>query len=175
MLTYANVRRVHLGVDLGNRRMSDEALRLIAEVCTRAAAGDLESRLPSLGDSGPAAEARNALNHLLDMSDAFVREAGAASLAAAEGRFHRRILTSGLQGAFRTAAEEISASIEAMSQSAARLDEATAARMSLADELENAVLHVSEQVATAATEMGASANGLADFARSAVTEAERGL
>ena len=58
---------------------------------------------------------------------------------------------------------------------AERLAGATAARVALADELENAVLRVSEQVATAATEMGASANGLADFARSAVTEAERGL
>jgi len=37
------------------------------------------------------------------------------------------------------------------------------------------VLTVSEQVATAATQMGASANGLADFAREAVADAERGL
>jgi methyl-accepting chemotaxis protein len=45
----------------------------------------------------------------------------------------------------------------------------------LADELESAVLTIAEQVATAATEMGASANGLAEFAREAVSEAERGL
>jgi methyl-accepting chemotaxis protein len=155
--------------------MSDEVLRRIAEVCRRAAAGDLEARLPSLGDSADAVDARRSLNNLLDMSDAFVREAGAASAAAAEGRFHRRILTRGLHGAFRSAAEQISASVEAMSRSADRLAEADAARVALADELENAVLRVSEQVATAATQMGASANGLADFARSAVTEAERGL
>ncbi len=155
--------------------MSDEVLRRIAEVCRRAAAGDLEARLPSLGDSADAVDARRSLNNLLDMSDAFVREAGAASAAAAEGRFHRRILTRGLHGAVRSAAEQISASVEAMSRSADRLAEADAARVALADELENAVLRVSEQVATAATQMGASANGLADFARSAVTEAERGL
>jgi methyl-accepting chemotaxis protein len=45
----------------------------------------------------------------------------------------------------------------------------------LADELESAVLTIAEQVATAATEMGASANGLAEFARDAVSQAERGL
>ncbi|WP_433297256.1 methyl-accepting chemotaxis protein [Actinoplanes sp. CA-030573] len=155
--------------------MDDQVLAGITEVCRRAAAGDLEARLPPIGDSATAEDCRHALNNLLDMSDAFVREAGAASAAAADGRFHRRILTRGLRGAFRGAAEQISASIEAMSRSADRLAEANAARVALADELEHAVLRVSEQVATAATEMGASANGLADFARAAVTEAERGL
>ncbi|GAA0508958.1 hypothetical protein Ade02nite_62440 [Paractinoplanes deccanensis] len=155
--------------------MADEVLSLITEVCRKAAAGDLEARLPSIGDSPEAVAARNAINGLLDTSDAFLRESSAASAAAAEGRFHRRILTRGLRGAFRTAAGEISASTSAMSENAARVAEAAAARIALADELESAVLTVSEQVATAATEMGASANGLADFARDAVTEAERGL
>ena len=155
--------------------MADQVLVLIADVCRRAAAGDLEARLPSIGDSPEAVAARTAVNNLLDTSDAFVREASAASAAAAEGRFHRRILTRGLRGAYRIAAEQISASTVAMSRTAARVAEAATARVALADELESAVLTVSEQVATAATEMGASANGLADFARAAVTEAERGL
>jgi methyl-accepting chemotaxis protein len=150
-------------------------LAVLTDVFLRAANGDLEARVPPLGDTDEAIEARAAMNHLLDMSDMFVREAGGASSAAAEGRFHRRVLGCGLQGAYGRAAQQISASIDAMSRSADRLAEATAARVALADELEHAVLRVSEQVATAATEMGASANGLADFARSAVTEAERGL
>jgi len=155
--------------------MSVDVLSAVAGVCSRGAAGDLEARLPFIGDSAEAIAAREALNNLLDISDAFVREAGAASAAAAEGRFHRRFLTRGMQGAFRSAAEQISASIDAMSQTADRVTEAAAARIALADELESAVLSVSEQVATAATEMGASSNGLADYARAAVTEAERGL
>ena len=150
-------------------------LRLIAEVCRAAAAGDLEARVPSLGDSPEAVAARTALNGLLDNTDAFVRESGAALEAAADGRFHRRFLARGLRGAFRNAAEQISRSGEAMSASAARVAEAARSRLALADELESAVLTVSEQVATAATEMGASANGLADFAREAVADAERGL
>ena len=155
--------------------MTVDVLGEVAAVCSRSAAGDLEARLPFIGDSPEAIAARASLNNLLDISDAFVREAGAASAAAAEGRFHRRFLTRGMQGAFRSAAEQISASIDAMSQTADRVTEAAAARIALADELESAVLSVSEQVATAATEMGASSNGLADYARAAVTEAERGL
>ncbi|GID25624.1 methyl-accepting chemotaxis protein [Paractinoplanes brasiliensis] len=155
--------------------MTDEVLALITDVCRRAAAGDFEARLPSIGASTEAVDARTALNNLLDTNDAFLREAAAASAAAAEGRFHRRILTRGLRGAFRDTAEKMSASFAAMSVSAEKVAQAGAARVALADELESAVLTVSEQVATAATEMGASANGLADFAREAVTEAERGL
>jgi methyl-accepting chemotaxis protein len=160
-----------------HRPESDEAqvLDRITEVCRRASAGDLEVRLESLGDSESAVATRTALNGLLDLVDAFVRESGAASEAAAEGRFHRRFLTRGMQGVFRLAAEQISASGAAMHASAGRVTEAARSRLALADELESAVLTVSEQVATAATEMGSSANGLSDFARDAVADAERGL
>ncbi|GGK98927.1 methyl-accepting chemotaxis protein [Mangrovihabitans endophyticus] len=152
-----------------------DALRLIAETCRRAAAGDMETRVPPLGGSEQAVAARTAINSLLDSADGFVREAGAASAAAAEGRFHRQFLTRGMNGAFRTAALQISQSSEAMHHSADQVEAAARGRLALADELESAVLTVSEQVATAATEMGASANGLADFARNAVGDAERGL
>ncbi|SNY74759.1 methyl-accepting chemotaxis protein [Paractinoplanes atraurantiacus] len=153
----------------------DDVLRMIGEVCDRAKAGDLEARLPKVDGSEVARETRIKLNGLLDVTDAFVRESGAALDAAAEGRFHRRFLTRGLSGSFRKAAAQISHSSDQMSVSAAQLGEAAQSRVALADELESAVLTVSEQVATAATEMGASANGLADFAREAVSDAERGL
>ena len=152
-----------------------DALRLIAEVCDQAAAGNLETRVPRLGSHDHAVHARRALNGLLDIVDAFVREAGTAQQAAADGRFHRRFLTRGLRGVFRRSAEQISQAGTAMQGSADRVARAAQSRHALADDLESAVLTVSEQVATAATEMGASANGLADFARDAVAGAERGL
>jgi methyl-accepting chemotaxis protein len=160
--------------DSGSVPAGPDPLDLIAVVCEAAAAGDLEQRLPSLGNSERQLRAREAVNTLLDSTDAFVREAGAALEAAAEGRFHRRFLTRGMRGAFRSAAAQIAGSTAKMSETAARLDQQAQGRLTLADELESAVLTVSEQVATAATEMGASANGLATFARDAVTSAERG-
>jgi len=155
--------------------MNPETVRVITEVCRRAAGGDLEARLPPLGDSPEDRALRSALNDLLDTTDAFVRESGASLAAAAERRFHRHFLTRGMRGAFKDAALQISQSSREMSRADARLREAASSRAALADELESAVLTVSEPVATAATEMGASANGLADFARDAVTEAERGV
>ncbi|MCW2141448.1 methyl-accepting chemotaxis protein [Actinoplanes cyaneus] len=153
----------------------ESALAAIADTCHRMTAGDFEARLGPIGDSETALTARSAVNGLLDRIDAFAREAGAASAAAAEGRFHRRFLTTGLQGTFKLSAEQINASVTAMSRNADRIAAADRARLQLADELESAVLTVSEQVATAATQMGASANDLARFARGAVTDAERGM
>ncbi|MEV6349372.1 methyl-accepting chemotaxis protein [Actinoplanes sp. NPDC051851] len=158
----------------------DQAIRVVTEVCDRARHGDLEARVPRLGSPAPgepdlATGLRAAVNGLLDQVDAFVRESGAASSAAAEGRFHRRFLAQGLNGIYRSAAQQITHSNQVMSRTAAQFAEAARERQALADELESAVLTVSEQVATAATEMGASANGLADFARDAVTDAERGM
>jgi methyl-accepting chemotaxis protein len=80
--------------------------RLIA-VCTRAAIGDLEARateIASLGALGPLA---NAINQLLDMADAFVREAGAAMRECSADRFHRPVLLRGMQGSFRNGARII--------------------------------------------------------------------
>ncbi|MBB2942090.1 methyl-accepting chemotaxis protein [Actinoplanes lutulentus] len=153
----------------------DDAVRVVIDVCSRARGGDLEARVTFIGESAQAAGLRAAVNGLLDQTDAFVREAGAASAAAAEGRFHRKFLDQGLNGVYRTAAQQITHSNQVMSRTAAEFAGAAQGRLRLADQLESAVLTVSEQVATAATEMGASANGLADFAREAVTDAERGL
>jgi methyl-accepting chemotaxis protein len=153
----------------------DRVLKLIEDVCRKAAAGDLEARLSSIGDSDQARATRIALNGLLDNTDAFVREAGASLEAAAGERFHRRFLTRGMQGAFRNSAQQIADASKHLAISAGQINGAAQSRLALADELESAVLTVSEQVATAATEMGASANGLADFARDAVADAERGL
>ncbi|WP_183392008.1 methyl-accepting chemotaxis protein [Kineococcus radiotolerans] len=53
------------------------------------------------------------------------------------------------------------------------VEEARTARLALADEFEAGVLGVSEQLATASTELSASAQGLATAAGAASTEADR--
>jgi methyl-accepting chemotaxis protein len=108
---------------------------------------------------------------MLDVSDAFVREASAALTSAAAGRFHRSVLLGGLAGAYRKGAAEINAARDAMRATAGRVTEATSARLRLADEFETVVLSTSEQVATASTEMSASAAGLAGAASAASAEA----
>ena len=145
----------------------------LTAACAAAATGDLEARSRPGTDAEAVPELmalNDAVNRVLDVSDAFVREAGAALTAAAEGRFHRSLLVTGLSGAYRRGASVINAGRDAMREAAGRVAEAQAARFRLADEFESVVLGMSEQVATASTELSASAAGLTVAASAASTE-----
>jgi methyl-accepting chemotaxis protein len=148
-------------------------VRGLTETCESAARGDLEARLrpmPAASAIPELAAVHHAVNRVLDVSDAFVRESSAALTSAAEGRFHRRLLLTGLRGAFRGSATAINSARDAMRETAGRVTEAQTSRLRLADEFESVVLAMSEQVATASTEMSASASGLTAAATAASTE-----
>jgi methyl-accepting chemotaxis protein len=144
-------------------------LAAITEVCEAAARGDLEPRVPDLGDDPAVQAVRTALNRLLDLTDAFVREAGASLSAASEGRYHRRFLLRGMVGSFEVGARTINQATSAMSATADELNAAGETRVALARQLEEAVLSVAEQVASAATEMEATARSLATTAGDTAT------
>ena len=72
------------GLDQGERAELEAyrtAFAAISEVCLQAGAGDLEARVPILDGGDDIAVVRNAINRLLDLTDAFVREAAASLLA----------------------------------------------------------------------------------------------
>jgi methyl-accepting chemotaxis protein len=147
----------------------------LLETCRRSAEGDLEARagaVPGAEDVPYALELRAVLNRLLDRTDAYVRESAASLQAASEGRFHRRFLSSGLAGVFRTGAETINRVSGVMEQTSLDLDAAARRRLELADRLEETVATVAEQVAAASTELSATASGLNQSAVHAGSEAE---
>jgi methyl-accepting chemotaxis protein len=150
------------------------AVRDLTQTCDSAARGDLEARARVVADDAPELVGLvHAVNRVLDVSDAFVRESGASLTSAAEGRFHRRLLLTGLRGAFRQSARDINAARDAMRETAGRVTEEQASRLGLADEFESVVLAMSEQVATASTEMSASAGGLTSAAGAVSSEVGR--
>ncbi len=148
------------------------AFAALRQVCDRAAQGDLEARVPALDGGDEIAQVRDSLNRLLDLTDAFVREAGASLQAAGEGRFHRAFLPQGMHGSFRLGAETVNAARSSLSRAAGLVAQAEQARRSLAEEFEVAVLGAAQQVAAASTELGAAAEVLTASAGSAVGEAE---
>ena len=79
-------------------------LGALAEVCERAAQGDLEARVIGLVDHPEFGRLARAINAMLDGSDSFVREASAAMHNCAHDQFHRPILLRGLKGAYRQSA-----------------------------------------------------------------------
>jgi len=139
---------------------------LLADVLNAAADGDLERRVPALGPE--LEELRTALNRVLDVVDAYVRESGATLEAASDGRFHRRLLTRGLPGTFRAGARRIDGAREQLAAAAGALADQQHAR----DQVVEHAVEVSSHVAAASVELGASAQSLAESSRAGVTQVQ---
>jgi methyl-accepting chemotaxis protein len=104
---------------LAGLRRQDAALARATAVCEAAASGDLESRIIELPAPGAVGAMQQQVNRLLDIVDAFVREASGAMRAASVGAHHRKVLLRGLPGAFQAAARDINAGADAMERKAA--------------------------------------------------------
>ncbi len=91
----------------------------IKTTCQQAAGGDLEARLTEIEEFGDLAETMSSINHVLDMADAFVREAGASLQAANDGKFFREFMVRGILGDFRRGAQVINDARQSMEAAAA--------------------------------------------------------
>ena len=99
-------------------RQLERVLLAVRDVCLAAAGGDLEPRVPHLGDEPEVREVRDALNGLLDLTDAYVRESSASLSYASTQRFYRRFLRRGMKGSFAQGASTINEAIDAMAATA---------------------------------------------------------
>jgi methyl-accepting chemotaxis protein len=95
----------------------------VVEVTSEAANGNLEARLLHSDTSGPLHTIAVAVNHLLDMTDAFLREAGAALEYASRGKYFRRVILRGMRGTFRHKSQLINQATETIATDAGSLGE----------------------------------------------------
>jgi len=93
------------------------------QVASEAAQGNLEARLLHCDNAGELRSLAYSLNHLLDMTDAFLREAGASLEYASNGKFFRRVLLRGMLGTFRHKSQIINTATEKLAANAASLRE----------------------------------------------------
>ncbi len=128
-----------------------EAIARATEACRRVALGDFEARITDLEAAGDLAELFGEVNRILDLTDAFVREAAASLHTVSEDRFHRRFLERGLPGAFRQGAQAINHAVGRMQDRATELARAHQDRLALAQHFESRILGVSETLAATAT------------------------
>ncbi len=98
----------------GAARRHRRALQAVNDVCGRAARGDLSVRVLHVASYGELAPALIAVNRLLDLADAFVRESGASLTLASQGQYYRPFLETGMPGNFRRGAEIINQARESM-------------------------------------------------------------
>ncbi len=116
-----------------------EFIHNVAEVCERAAHGDLEPRLLRCPEDPDLARVVFAINHLLDMSDGFLREVGAALDHAAQKKFYRRVLLRGMRGAFRRASQQINDATQQLANDAAELVKLDQTRKAMSGTVRNVV------------------------------------
>ncbi len=147
-------------------------LAQIADVCERAADGDLEARLTGLAHhDGDLGRLCHAINHLLDVADAYVRETGAAMDHANRGQFHRPILLRGLPGSYRHGATVIN---RAACQMKGRAEEIAAAQAQR-DRLVGEVAHSAQTVAAACEELSSTTSEISCQTGHATALTQRGV
>ena len=145
----------------------------VLETCRAAGSGDLEARTLFVAEASDYPELvalRHSLNRVLDLSDAFIREAGASLTSAGEGRYHRRFLEQGMPGHFRVGVDAINAGRAGMKVAADAVAAAELERQSLAKRFEDVVVALTEQLVASSTTLSSATAGLTDSARGAGDE-----
>ena len=103
-----------LGFAVWSLRRAAQHIRAASAVCVQASRGDLESRILGVRDGGDLGQLQKAVNDMLDIVDAFVRESSASMEYVSRGKCFRKVLTRGLPGSFRNGAVVINAGTDAM-------------------------------------------------------------
>src|SRR3546814_11148555 len=93
------------------------------------------------------------INRLSDRSDAFVREAGAAMGCVARNRYHRKIVETGMVGGFLVGARRINEAAGVIAEKMTEIQRVT-------DQFETMIGGVFGAVASAATTMQSTAEGM---------------
>lgn len=142
-----------------------------SRVCQAAARGDLEARVLNVDVDGDLGELLHSINHVLDITDAFVRESTAALAFASRGEFFRSVLTHGLVGSFGQAADYINKATGEMAHQSDQIKQAEVERLALADEFETVVQAVVEGVVACSDQVQSTSEHLSELAESTTERA----
>jgi methyl-accepting chemotaxis protein len=139
------------GIKIGGsaRRMAGD-LSTAIHVLGRSSSGDLNARILDVRASDGIGVLQHNINRLLDLAEAFGKEAFAAVESANHGRYYRRIITTGLRGDFVLYAKTINQALK-------RMEARDAEFIAFAN---NQVKPVVNAVAAAATELEASSGAM---------------
>ncbi|MDA9434286.1 methyl-accepting chemotaxis protein [Bradyrhizobium sp. CCBAU 51627] len=107
---------VLLGYTVLCQHRTAAAVDEVAEVCRKAAGGNLEARILSERQNGRIGAIQKSVNDMLDIADAFAREASASMDYASRGKYFRKILARGLPGSFRRSAAVINSGTDSLAR-----------------------------------------------------------
>ena len=129
-----------------------------SEIARAAANGDLNVRVLQITRQDEVGDFQQSINKLLDRTEAFTREAGAALKYASRDEFFRTILPEGMVGSFAVRANIVNDGLNAM-------DEKTTTFEQNAASMGKNIREVVQSVSSTVTEMQASAESMAETAQ----------
>ncbi len=140
------------------------AIRRAIEVCEAAAAGDFEARVINIDEKGDAARMLNAINLLIDRTDAYVRESRASMEYVSKNKYFRRINERGMAGAYVEAAQTVNAAMQS-------IEARVGGFAQVVGRFETDMAEVVDVVASAAAELEASAKSMVGLSSEAQNRA----
>ncbi len=145
----------------------------IAQICDRAAKGDLEARIVPLPSQQGWGTVCTSINSLLDVIDSYVRESQAVLECCSRREFHRPVLVRAMKGAYRGAAVVINNATVEMRDSQLRREEAERQREALVREVSSSAHTVAaacEQLTSSSREISLQLNHSAGLTEQAVAQ-----
>jgi methyl-accepting chemotaxis protein len=138
----------------------DKAIKRAARICRAVANGDFEQRIIGISDDDDVAEMENAINLLIDRTDAYLRESQACFDYVSRNKHFRLIAEQGMLGSFRNAARSVNTTIGSIQTRHAGFTE-------LASELECELSQVMGNVSNTVTTLRAAAEQVDDHSTNA--------
>lgn len=120
------------------------------DIAWKASEGELDARVVKIGARGELDRLATGINQLLDLTEAFTKEAHAAMNSANQRRYFRKIIPTGLRGNFVLYAETINDSLDLMGRRDKEFKEFVS----------HNVIPVANVVSSAATQLTASAESI---------------
>jgi methyl-accepting chemotaxis protein len=141
-------------------------MHVCADTLDSAAKGQLDARVILLRETGLLGELGNNINRVLDITEAFTKEANTAMEYANQRRYFRQIVPTGLRGGFVMYANTINKSLQLMGERDAEFR----------DFVNTKVVSMANTVSSASTQLTASAQNIAELStetgRESVSAAE---
>ncbi len=152
---------VPMGLALRSLARAHDSISKASAVCASVAQGDLNARILGIRGHGEVGQMLRNINRVLDLTEAFCKEAEAAMQHARNRQYFRKILTSGLRGEFVRFAETINSCLDMMGKR-------DAAALHFA---ENNVRTLAMEVSSASSQLQSSAQQLTNNASETLSEA----
>ncbi len=129
-------------------KCSEKELQQILDVCIAVSNGDFEARITNIKAKGKTAEVMNAINLMIDRTDAFMRESTASLEYVSQNKYYRRIAEKGMVGSFGVASKTINQAMDSMENRVTTFSD-------IIDQFQNSMGSIVSTVSSASTELNA--------------------